>query len=125
MQRVWNVEAALIDQGFRRSASLCRRGGFDHHRLAPGMGVEGLRARVAIATGELERLSRDAYDALTAATEIKAYRHLPDVLESLAVLAGEAGRRRSHPDLRLRSAPSGNAWAWSGSRPTTTITRPR
>ena len=52
------------------------------------------RARVAIAQGEQEQAERDAHDALPLAAEIKAYLFIPDTLECLAVLAGEAGSHR-------------------------------
>jgi predicted ATPase/class 3 adenylate cyclase len=52
-------------------------------------------ARVAIAEGKLEQGERDAHDALACAAEVGAYVLVPDILECVAVLAGEAG---SHPE---------------------------
>ena len=52
------------------------------------------RSRVAIAQGEPEQGERDAHDALACAAELKAYSQIPDILESLALLAGQAGRHR-------------------------------
>ncbi|HUB54717.1 MAG TPA: LuxR family transcriptional regulator [Mycobacterium sp.] len=53
------------------------------------------RARVAIAQGEPEQGDRDAHDALAIAAEIEGYLVIPDVLECLGGLAGDAG---SHPE---------------------------
>ena len=52
------------------------------------------RARVAIAQGEPEQAERDAHDALAYAAEVEAYLRVPDTLECLATLAGEAGSHR-------------------------------
>jgi LPS sulfotransferase NodH/DNA-binding CsgD family transcriptional regulator len=52
------------------------------------------RSRVAIAQGESGQGERDAHDALACAAELKAYSQIPDILECLAVLAGQAGRHR-------------------------------
>ena len=53
-----------------------------------------VRARVAIAQGEPEQAERDAHDALACAADIEAYLLIPDILECLAALAGEAGSHR-------------------------------
>jgi predicted ATPase/class 3 adenylate cyclase/DNA-binding CsgD family transcriptional regulator len=55
------------------------------------MAALATRARVAIAQGEPEQAERDAYDALECAARLQAYQHLPDILECLAELAGDAG----------------------------------
>ena len=52
------------------------------------------RARVAIAQGEPEQAERDAHDALARAAEVEAYLGIPDILECLAALAGDAGSHR-------------------------------
>src|SRR5208283_1875669 len=52
------------------------------------------RARVAIAQGEPDQAERDAYDALARAAEVEAYLSIPDILECLGTLAGEAGSHR-------------------------------
>ncbi len=52
------------------------------------------RSRVAIAQGEPEQAERDAHDALAIAAEIEAYLLVPDILECIAVLAGDAGSHR-------------------------------
>jgi DNA-binding CsgD family transcriptional regulator len=52
------------------------------------------RARVAIAAGEPAQAERDAQDALTCGTGIEAYLFVPDILESLAALAGQDGSHR-------------------------------
>ena len=52
------------------------------------------RARVAIAQGEPEQAQRDAHDALACAAEFQAHLFIPDILECLAVLAGESSSHR-------------------------------
>jgi predicted ATPase/DNA-binding CsgD family transcriptional regulator len=52
------------------------------------------RARVAIAQGEPDQAERDAHDALAGAAEVEAYLFIPDILECLGTLAGEAGGHR-------------------------------
>ena len=52
------------------------------------------RARVAIAQGEPEQAERDAHDALACAAEVEAYLFIPDILECLGTLAGDAGSHR-------------------------------
>ena len=49
------------------------------------------RAQVAIAQGEPEQGERDVHDALACAGDTGAYLDVPDILECLAALAGEAG----------------------------------
>jgi predicted ATPase/class 3 adenylate cyclase/DNA-binding CsgD family transcriptional regulator len=52
------------------------------------------RARVAIAQGEPDQAERDAHDALAHAAEDEAYLFIPDILECLGMVAGEAGSHR-------------------------------
>ena len=52
------------------------------------------RARVATAQGEPDQAERDAHDALARAAEAEAYLLIPDILECLGTLAGEAGSHR-------------------------------
>jgi DNA-binding CsgD family transcriptional regulator len=52
------------------------------------------RARVAIAQGEPDQAERDAHDALVRAAEVEAYLFIPDILECLGTLAGQAGGHR-------------------------------
>jgi len=52
------------------------------------------RARVAIAQGEPEQGERDAHDALACAADVEAYLPIPDILECLAGLAGQAASHR-------------------------------
>jgi DNA-binding CsgD family transcriptional regulator len=52
------------------------------------------RARVAIAQGEPDQAERDAHDALARAAEVEAYLLIPDILECLGTLAGDAGSHR-------------------------------
>jgi predicted ATPase/class 3 adenylate cyclase/DNA-binding CsgD family transcriptional regulator len=49
------------------------------------------RARIAIAHGEPEQAERDAHDALAGSAGVEAYLGVPDILEILAGLAGDAG----------------------------------
>jgi DNA-binding CsgD family transcriptional regulator len=51
-------------------------------------------ARVAIAQGEPDQAEHDAHDALTRAAEVEAYLYIPDVLECLGTLAGDADSHR-------------------------------
>jgi predicted ATPase/class 3 adenylate cyclase/DNA-binding CsgD family transcriptional regulator len=53
------------------------------------------RARVALAQNEPGQAERDAHDALSRAAEMRAHLFVPDLLECLAGLAGDAG---SHPE---------------------------
>ncbi len=57
------------------------------------------RAHVAITQGEPEQGERDAHDALACAAEVEAYLLIPDILECLVVLAGEAGSHRDAAPL--------------------------
>jgi predicted ATPase/class 3 adenylate cyclase/DNA-binding CsgD family transcriptional regulator len=93
LRRIWNVEAALVDTDLAAARDLADEAVSTTTGWQRAWALT-VRARVAIATGDLEPASRDAYDALTCATEIKAYRHLPDILECLAVLAEKAGGHR-------------------------------
>jgi predicted ATPase/DNA-binding CsgD family transcriptional regulator len=52
-------------------------------------------ARVASAEGEPARSERDAHDALAQAVDLAAHLFIPDILECLGALAGDAG---SHPE---------------------------
>ncbi len=52
------------------------------------------RARVAIAQGEPDQAERDIHDALARAAEVEAYLFIPDILECLGTLAGQAGSHR-------------------------------
>src|SRR6516165_6413308 len=52
------------------------------------------RARVAIAQGQPEQGERDAHDALACAADVEAYLPIPDILECLAGLAGQAASHR-------------------------------
>ena len=52
------------------------------------------RAQVAIAQGEPEQAERDAHGALAGVPESFRFVYIPDVLECLATLAGDAGSHR-------------------------------
>ena len=53
-----------------------------------------MRARVAIAQGDVEHAERDTHDALARAAEDAAHLVIPDILECLAILAGDGGGHR-------------------------------
>jgi hypothetical protein len=53
----------------------------------------------AIAHGEPEQGERYAHYALACAAELKAYSQIPDILECLAILAGQAGHHREAAPL--------------------------
>jgi len=72
----WADEAVTSTAGYFRSVALLTR------------------ARVAISQGEPEHGERDAHDALACAADVEAYLDIPDTLEFLARLAGDAGSHR-------------------------------
>jgi DNA-binding CsgD family transcriptional regulator len=92
-QRFFNAQAALAGGDLIAA----RRGADEAVTMAPGVFLAWAlmtRARVAIAQGEPEQGERDAHDALACAAELEAYLFIPDILECLAVPAGDAGSRR-------------------------------
>ena len=93
LQRIWNAEAALADEDL---AAALRWADEAVSTTTGWWLIQGLtaRARVAIAAGEPEQADRDAHDALTCAAGIKAYQAIPDILECLAAVAGDAGSHR-------------------------------
>jgi predicted ATPase/class 3 adenylate cyclase/DNA-binding CsgD family transcriptional regulator len=101
LRSIWNAEAALAD----RDLTAGRRWADEAVSTTSGwwlMSALSTRARVAIATGEPDRAERDAHDALRLGAEMKAYLHIPDILECVAVVAGEAGS--NHEAARLFGA---------------------
>jgi predicted ATPase/class 3 adenylate cyclase/DNA-binding CsgD family transcriptional regulator len=74
--RRWADEAVTSTTGYYQSAALLAR------------------AHVAIAQGEPEQGERDAHDAVALVADVKAYLPIPDILECLARLAGDAGSHR-------------------------------
>jgi predicted ATPase/class 3 adenylate cyclase/DNA-binding CsgD family transcriptional regulator len=93
LQRIWNAEAALAD----RDLAAARRWADEAVSTTTGwwlMSALSTRARVAIAQGEPEQAERDAHDALACAAELGAHHGVPDVLECLAVLAGDGASHR-------------------------------
>ena len=93
LHRIWNAEAALAD----RDLTAARRWADEAMSTTTGwysaMALT-VRARVANAAGEPEQAERDAHDALTCAADIQTYAQIPDILDCLAALAGEAGGHR-------------------------------
>jgi DNA-binding CsgD family transcriptional regulator len=92
--RYWNAEAALAGgdiaaaRGWADDAVSVTKGFY------LSLALTG-RARVLMAQGEPKKAESDAYDALTGAAEIGADICVPDILEVLADLAGEAGSHRA------------------------------
>jgi predicted ATPase/class 3 adenylate cyclase len=90
VQRIWNAEAALADgdhaaaRDWADEAVTTTTGWYSTWALT-------IRARVAIAAGDPKQAERDARDALALGAEIKVYLLIPDILECLAALGGEAG----------------------------------
>jgi hypothetical protein len=104
VRRVWSAEAALADgdlaaaRGRADEAVSTTTGWYSAMALT-------VRARVAIAAGELQPAERDAHDALVLGAGMKAYLLVPDILECLAVLADQAGGHRDA--VRLCGATQG------------------
>ncbi len=93
LQRIWNAEAALID----RDLAAARRWADEAASTTTGwwlMSALSTRARVAIAQGEPDQAERDAHDALACAAELGAQLSVSDVLECLAILAGDSASHR-------------------------------
>lgn len=90
VQRIWHVESALVDGDLAAARSLADEalstltGWYSVWMLT-------LRARVAIAAGELQQAERDAHDALALGAEIRSYLGIPHILECLAALAAKGG----------------------------------
>src|SRR6478672_3138294 len=93
MWRYWDAEAALAGgdlaaaRGWADDAVSATKGCYLSWALTGC-------ARVLMAQGESKQAESDAHDALTRAAEIEAYIGVPDILEVLADLAGEAGGYR-------------------------------
>ncbi len=93
LQRISNAEAALAD----RDLAAARRWADEAVSTTTGswlMSALTVRARVAISAGEAGEAERDAHDALTLGAGLKAYLSIPNILECLAGLAGDAGSHR-------------------------------
>ena len=80
------------------------------------------RARVALVRDEPDQAERDAHDALACAAELGAHLGVADILECLAVVAGDSGSPCPNPPVSsVRPAPFGNARtrfaSRSGTRP--------
>jgi predicted ATPase/class 3 adenylate cyclase/DNA-binding CsgD family transcriptional regulator len=93
VQRVWNVEAALADGDPAAARGLADEAVSAATGWHAAMALT-TRARVAIAAGEPGAAESDAHEALTRAAEIEGYLLVPDILECLAVVAGESGSHR-------------------------------
>ena len=92
-RRMYSSEAALAGGDLVAA----RHGADDAVTMATGIHLSTAlltRARVAIVHGEPEQGERDAHDALACAAEVEAYLNIPDILEFLAALAGDADSHR-------------------------------
>ncbi len=93
LQRNWNAEAALADGDL----AAARRWADEAVSTTNGgwlMSALTTRAWVAIAQGEPDQAERDAHDALARATELVVPLVVPEVLDCLAVLAGDGASHR-------------------------------
>jgi predicted ATPase/class 3 adenylate cyclase/DNA-binding CsgD family transcriptional regulator len=93
VQRLYGAEAALAGGDLLAA----RRWADDAVTMSTGIFSSRAlttRARISIAQGEPEQAERDARDALARAAEVEVYLYIPDILECLAALAGEAGSHR-------------------------------
>ena len=93
LRRVWNAEAALADGDLAAARGCADEAVWTTTGWYSAMALT-IRARVAIAAGEPKQAERDAYDALALRAGMKAYLLVPDILECLAVLAGDVGNHR-------------------------------
>jgi DNA-binding CsgD family transcriptional regulator len=91
--RAFNAQAALAGGDLPAA----RRGADEAVSTATGwymVWALTTRARVALAQDEPNQAERDARDALGCAAELGAHLGVPDILECLAVLAGDASSHR-------------------------------
>ena len=93
LQRLWYAEAALADEDLAAASRWADEAVSTTTGWHSAMALTA-RARVAIAAGEPGQAERDAHDALTCAAGIQAYLPIPDILECLGTLAGDAGSHR-------------------------------
>ena len=113
MQRVTHAQAALAGGDLIAA----RRAVDEAVSTATGWWLPtalNARARVAIAQGEPEHAERDGHDALAHAVEIRTLLEIPDILESLGMLARDAGSHREA--ARLFGAASGIRQRMGGTR---------
>ena len=94
MQRVFSARGRAGGRGSGRGPPLGRRGGHEHDRLLPVGGAVDARPAWRSRKGSQNKAERDAHDALACAAEVEAYLLIPDILECLAALAGDAGSHR-------------------------------
>jgi predicted ATPase/DNA-binding CsgD family transcriptional regulator len=93
LQRLYGAEAALAGGDLHTA----RRWAGEAVTMATGIVLSRVlttRARIAIAQGEPEQAERDARDALARAAEVEVHLFTPDILECLAVLAGQDASHR-------------------------------
>jgi predicted ATPase/class 3 adenylate cyclase/DNA-binding CsgD family transcriptional regulator len=93
VRRVFNAEAALTDGDLASARDLADEAVSTTTGWYSTLALM-TRARVAIAAGEPDQAERDARDALALSAGMNANLRVPEILECLAVLAGEAGSHR-------------------------------
>ncbi len=93
VRRVFNAEAALTDGDLASARDLADEAVSTTTGWYSALALMA-RARVAIAAGQPNQAERDTHDALTYVANLRAYLLVPDILECLGVLAGEAGSHR-------------------------------
>jgi len=92
---------AALASGDLQAARRCADDAVAGTTARPYFAMEALavRARVAIADGEHDLAERDAHEALARGAGVRAYVGIPDILECLAGLAGDAGSHRESARL--------------------------
>jgi predicted ATPase/class 3 adenylate cyclase/DNA-binding CsgD family transcriptional regulator len=93
MWRYWDAEAALAGGDLATARVWADDAVSATNGVYLSWALTG-RARVLMAQGEPKQAESDAHDALTGVAEIEAQLGVPDILEVLADLAGEAGSHR-------------------------------
>jgi predicted ATPase/class 3 adenylate cyclase/DNA-binding CsgD family transcriptional regulator len=93
MWRYWDAEAALAGGDLATARVWADDAVSATNGVYLSWALTG-RARVLMAQGEPKQAESDAHDALTGVAEIEAQLGVPDILEVLADLAGEAGGHR-------------------------------
>jgi predicted ATPase/DNA-binding CsgD family transcriptional regulator len=93
VRRVFNAEAALTDGDLANARHLADEAVSTTTGWYSTLALM-TRARVAITAGQPDQAERDARDALALSAGMNANLRVPEILECLAVLAGEAGSHR-------------------------------
>lgn len=110
LPQLWAINGNPVARAALASGDLVTARHLADEALAVGSGFQRIlllqiRARVAMAEGELKQAERDARDALTIAAETEGYLAVPDLIESLATLACAA--EQHHRAVRLFGSAAG------------------